>query len=200
MAYEIMEENTKTGGHYAAESLVCSIPATTGWHEFDFSWPVPISILSAEWINDSAFSGDEAQMIVAPDTIIGTITVDVSASASTIDVSQTVIDNTAVGYWVLLDDGTNADDCGRVTSVDEDNLKITVEIPTTNSFLASTPTYVKQTIKMVPSLKLSSSGRHQLGESKIGGSHLPANTTVRVRYNNSDGLAKEFKVIIEYLY
>ncbi len=196
----IKEENIRTGGHYQAQSYELDVPASTGWVTKDISWPIPVSILSAEWVNRSEYNHDEAEFQIAPDTIIGTISVDVSVGTTEITVSSTVIDNAEVGYYIILTDGANSDDCGRIISIDSDNSKITVETATTNSFASATPTYVKQTVKMVPHMQLNANSRTQLGESKIGGSYIPANKILRLRYNNTDGVAKTFSFILEYLY
>jgi len=196
----IQEEQTKTGAHYQAQSFELSVPASTGWHELNISFPFPISMLSAEWIGKTDYDGDSAQFIIAPDTTTGAIASDVAALDTVINVAQSVIDNTQVGYHLKLDDGTNVDDLGRVVSIDDGANQVTMETAAVNSFLAATPTYVKQTVKMVPHICLHPSGRVQLGESKIGGSYIPANTVIRLRYNNLTGTAKTFSVIIEYLY
>jgi hypothetical protein len=198
----IKEEETKTGGHYQAQSFSADVPASTGWSDLlSVSFPIPVNILSATCKCRSSSDKDEVEFLIGQDTTIGAITADVAASATVIDVQQSVIDNIEVGRWVSLTDGTNTDDCGRVLSIDTDNLKITVETATTNSFAAATPTYVKMTVKMAPKIELTDGHLITLGESKIGGSYVPANTTMKLRYNSLDGASgKRFSIILEYLY
>ena len=69
-----------------------------------------------------------------------------------------------------------------------------------SSFTAATPTYVKQTVCMVPKIYLTGVSKFDLGMSKIGASYIPANTDIQVRYNNISATAKTFSIIIEYLY
>ena len=195
----IKEEITKTGGHYGARSVEVDTDSA-GWTDVDVSFPYAIGLLSANFIVDLENHRDEIEFLVAPDATTGTITQDVAINDTIIDVSQTVIDNVAVGYCVKLDDGTTTNDLGRVLAVDKINLKITVETAATNVFANGTPTYVKQTVKMVENFKIGKTGRVVLGESKIGASHIPANTTIRCRYNNINGVSKKFSVAFEYLY
>ena len=196
----VKEEDIKTGGHFQTKSFDISCDATSGWKEMTFSFPFSISLLSATWICKTENGGDHVQFLVSPDTIIGTITADVAASATVIDVQQSVIDNTFVGANIKLDDGTNADNVGVVISIDKTNNKITIETATTNSFLTATPTYIKQTVEMSPHIRLHGEGPIAIGESKIGGSNIPANTTLKASYNNISATAKTFTFILEYLY
>lgn len=196
----IQEELIATGGHYQAQSFEITVPASAGWETLDISFPIPIGILDASVNLREVEEGDEIDMTVAPDTVTGTITANVAAAATVIDVAQTVIDNAAVGYYIKLDDGTNADDMGRILSIDKVGLKLTMETATTNAFLAATPSYVKQSVKMVPHIWLSKFGTVTLGSAKIGASYVPANTTIRIRYNNVSVTAKTFSFILEYLY
>lgn len=137
-------------------------------------------------------------MLIAPNTIIGTLTGNIPAGAiSGIPVSQTVIDNTAIGFCLEFVDGgsTATNNVGRVIAViaiDTDNNEITIETATTQGFTAASPTYVRQTVEMIPN--------YVIGDAKIGGSYLPANTTVRVEYTNNNGSTGYFYPKIEYLY
>ena len=78
---------------------------------------------------------------------------------------------------------------------------ITVETAAVNSFLASTPTYVKQTVYYLQNYEFGPSWEYVIGESKIGASYLPANTILRARYINNSAIAnKKLVVKFEYLY
>jgi len=197
----IKEERTKTGGHFQIVTMGGSVPASTGWHDIDdLSFPFAIGVLSACAYVRTANDADQIECLVGPDTTIGTLTQDAASSANVLDVSQTVVDNCYIGAYLKLDDSSNTDDCGRITNVDSVNNQITVETATTNSFLAATPTYVKMTSKLSPGFTLQAGGIFNVGVSRIGTSYIPANTTIRLRYNNNDGLAKTFELHLEYLY
>ena len=191
----ISEEKTlKTGGYFQAQSVSIDIPASSGWHEETFSFPIPISLLSASYVANSDIAGDEGEFLIGHDTITGVITSDIAVDDNVLDVSQTVIDNTFVGCWIKV----NTEDFGRVLFVDEDNLKITVENAATGIHTAAD--YVKQTVKMSPHLRFPNTGVIVIGESAIGGSYIPADVQIKIRYNNISGTAKTFSAIIEYLY
>ena len=197
---KVQEEEIPTGGHFATTTIKIDVDATTGWKETDISFPFPIGMLSAEFQTDASMEGDEVECSVSPDTIVGTITSDVAVDDVIVSVSQTVIDNSSVGQFIKLYDGTNTNAMGRIISVDSVNLTITLETPATDVFLASTPTYVQLTVKFVYDYVLGVAGRKVLGDGKIGASHVPANKVIRARYNNISGTAKLFTVQMEYLY
>jgi hypothetical protein len=194
----IQEEDVKTGGHYQTQSFVIDVPAQTGWHEEDISFPFPVSLLSAEWNNLSSYEGDQINLLIAADSTIGSLSSDANSSDTELTVSQSVIDNCRVGGIVKITDGVNTDDCGRILS--KTSTTITVETALVNNYLASSPTYVKHTVEMLPESYLESVGSNMLGQTKIGGSYLPTGTVIKARYNNISGTAKKFIWWLEYLY
>lgn len=201
---KILEEdsdpNKRTGGHYQAVGLRISVPASTGIHTKDFTFPHPISLMSMEYVPKSSMDGDKFDILVAPETTIGSITADVTASDTIINVDATVLASTFVGAVIHIDDGTNKDLLGKVLSVDKAGGTITVESGATNAFLAATPTYVKQTVRLVENVWIHGTVLTELGSTKIGGSYLPANTVIRIEYDNVTGTAKDYDSICEILY
>lgn len=197
---KIQEESVLTGEHFSSTQVKLSCAANS-WTEVDVSFPFPVSLLDAQFIVSSENKDDEIEAIALPDKIIGTITADVAVNDTEITVSQTVIDNTAVGRNLKLDDGTNSEDLGKVLSIDKTNLKITVENGAANAYTASTPTYCKADVYFVENFTLGHPGRHTVGQGKIGASPLPANEVLRLRYNNKHASnAKDFYIQIDYLY
>jgi len=194
------EGEQKTGKRFQASTFDVPIEAGTAGAMTckEFTYPIPICILAAQ-ISPSAYCvGDWWELHVAPDTVIGSLASDVTAGDTEIFVSQTVLDNTAVGYFLKLADGTNTDDLGRVIEVRGSS--VVVETAAVNGFAAATPTYVKQTIKMIYDYKIFQADRITIGESKVGGSYVPAGTVLRVCYTNETTGAKEFNAKVEYLY
>jgi hypothetical protein len=197
----IKEEDVQTGGHFQARGIAWDVPATEGWNDLDpFSWPHPISLLAAETFGRSGCNEDKVEFLVAPGTVVGSITADVVVDDTEISVSATALANLCVGKLVELDDGTNSNNLGRVLAVDTADGKITVETAATQAFAAATPTYVKMTTKMGYDVELTEGHRIAIGESKIGGSYISANVPIAMRYFNKDGTAKRFAVVVEYLY
>lgn len=195
-----VEEGTNgTGGHFAAKSFKFDIAAAAGWSDHDFSFPIPISIFAAQVLGDSAWADDEIEFNIAPETTVGALGADVAVDDTVITVDASAYANLEVGYFVQLSDGTNADDLGMVLAKGGSN-QITVETAAAHAFAAATPTYVKQTVKMIPHGHLPQAARLVIGDSKIGGTLIPANTTLRLRYNNSVATAKTFQFWLEYMY
>lgn len=196
------DENRRTGGHFRAKTLAFDVPIGAEWHYTNFTFPYPISLLSMEYVGINALIDDRILINIAPHTTIGSITSDVTASDTVINVSQTVLDNVEVGYKVELDDGTNVDDLGWVLAKDDIAGTITVETAAVNGFLATTPTLVKQTIPILDEIEIDyTTASITIGATKIGGSYLPANTVIEFGYFNGDASAgKRFRAILEFLY
>lgn len=197
---QIREEygDQRTGGHFAARSFDFSIAAETGWSNNDFSFPIPVSVFAAQVLGDSAWDGDEIEFCIAPDTSLGLISADVSVDDDVIDVGATAWGALKVGYYLKLDDGTNVDELGMVIEKQSDN-KVKVETKAVHSFTAAS-TQAKMTVKMIPHGHLPSCSRLVIGDSKIGGTYIAANTTMRIRYNNANGAVKNFEFWLEYMY
>jgi hypothetical protein len=196
----IQEENylNQTGGHFrcvGVEFTATNNASTT----YDFSFPYPIALLACTFPTVGKNSGDKVELNIAPDTIIGAITANVSAEATSINVQSSVISNISVGQHITLADGSNTDEC-LVTAINTSSNILSVEIGPDDSYLASTPTYVKKTVKMAQDLYIEKDSRYELGVSKIGGSYIPANITLRVIYTNSSGSDIKVRPIFEFLY
>ena len=118
-----------------------------------------------------------------------------------ISVSQTVIDNGYRGYHYALYDGVNRDELGCCVDIDTINNKLYMEISSTNSFSAASPTYVQQTVFFLKAFALGKAWEYDIGASKIGGSYIPADTLIKILYTNNSTLTdKTFIGRVEYLY
>ena len=202
---KVLEENIevskRTGGHFKATSLEISAPATVGESSHDFTFPYNISMLSIEYVGHTENNHDEFSVLVSPDTIIGAITSDVSNTDTVINVQPSVIDNAFIGMLCKITDLTNTDDLGYILEIDNVANTITVSTAATQSFLAATPTYVQISVEVIKDIIIDeTTAPTQVGGSKIGGSFLAANTTIRIIYDNKDGVAKDFHAIMELLY
>lgn len=198
---KIREENIPTGENFQCECYNIEYTGGTGVEtSTDFTWPHPINVLELQFVSTDANKGDSIRLVVAPNTIIGVITANVSISDKIINVSSTVLDNVMIGYHLDLFDGANTFDCGRITSVDKVNNQVTVENSLTQSFSASSPTYVRLSVYVVNNYIIGPPQRYVIGEGKIGGSYVPTNTIVRVSITNSSNLPKTFSAQLEYLY
>jgi hypothetical protein len=197
----VKEEEVPTGGHFRAET----IHITAGNYEdksVDFIWPIPISVLSIIVHPTSGMEGDDITVRVAPDTTVGVLTATGATGANVLDVSSTVTDNIKVGYHACLAGHTGAiADLGRVTDVNAAQGQITTEFPVTGWDFAPALTAVVQNVYMMHHHEIPTSAiPFPVGNSKIGASYIPANTTVRATYHNSSTGTKDFVATVEYLY
>jgi len=197
---KIKEENTPTGGNYAFESIAFTALAnqiTT----YTTTFPIPINVIDGAVELAAENTGDIITWKVAPNTVIGVVTADVTASDTVINVSSTVLDTIQLGFHLDLFDGVNNDNCLRVIDIDTDNSQVTVEQATTNSFAAATPTYVRMTVVYVNAVEMGHPGQLSIAESKAEATYLPANTPLVCEYDNKSAMDdKRFVAYIEYLY
>jgi hypothetical protein len=191
-----------TGGHFGSRTHSFSIASCTPGESanHDFSYPIPVALFAAQLIGNSDIGGDEVEFQINPGYDVGDISVDADSGSTYVVVSDDIFDVIEVGYYLELDDGTNQNDVGMVTSKDADTNTIHFETATTNDFAAATPTEIKMTVKMIPTIELPSASRYEVGKSKIGGNLVAANTTMRIVYTNNDGQAKDFVFLLEYTY
>ena len=197
----VREEGTPTGGHFQAKTILFDdtlLDGSSGWKEVDISFPYPISLLSCDFVAQADDEGNELQFIVAPNTTVGAITANVDSLENVINVQQSVVDNVSKGYVAYLYDGVNSDYLGPITDIT--GTVVTTKNNTVNSFSAATPTYFQMSIFMGEDITIPAAGRYALGESKIGGSYIPAETIIRARYNNISQKTGRFGAMIEYLY
>lgn len=118
-----------------------------------------------------------------------------------VEVSQTVIDNAMVGYYIKLNNFSTSDDLKRIISIDANNNYLYLEKNPTNSYSAATPTYVQMSVYTIKDYQFGEPGEHDLGGSKIGGSHIPKFKQICIEYiNGSTGIDKNIVGRIEYLY
>lgn len=118
-----------------------------------------------------------------------------------IPVTSTVTDNTMTGYYLNITNGVTVSDLGRVISVDKVTNKVYTEKNVDNSYLAVSPSYIRQSVYFMKDYLIDGAWRYVIGESKVGGSHIPEDTLVTVEYkNNSVTANKEFTGYVEFLY
>jgi hypothetical protein len=189
------EEGKETGGRFRAEKMEVSVGSIIGDYDNTYSYPTDRALLAAEVDVAADWVGDEVSVHVSPDTIIGTLTSESAASATVHDVSQTVIDNIALGFMVSI----NGESLGECVAIDTVNLTITTQNGLAASAPSSTP--VKITVIMADHVPMTAVVPKTVGESKIGASHLPANTVIKVIYHNlTGGSPRDFKMTMEALY
>lgn len=197
----VKQASTETGNNFMATSKI--IAGATGPNVETFttiSWPHPIVALTTRAFIEEIHRGDKIDNAVAPNTVIGYLTTNEATGATGLHVSQTVIDNTMIGYYLSLLDTNNMStfDCGRVIGKNDTTNVVYIENALNATY--TTLTYIKQTIYVIKDYIASAPGVHEIGSKRIYGSYLPANTPVRVSYTNNGNVAKTLIVYIEYMY
>jgi len=195
----IKEETTPTSSKFQVTSILIDASGSTTT-TVNHSFLYPISVLSSYMVTASDHEGDKLTVNVAPNTTVGTLTIDASTNVNVFDVGQTVIDNTIVGNKFRLTDGTNTDELGWVTAIDTVNKKVTTENSTTNSFSAATPTSTQVTAVFSDDIEFGPAWEYSFGASKIGGAYVPANIVCEFKYTNNTASAKKLRIFLEYLY
>lgn len=196
---KIQEESHVTGGHFKITSKkIIANPNTTTISIIN--WKYPVSISCIEYTTVPEHKGDILDCIIAPDTVIGNITDNVNIGATVIHVSDTVIQNIAVGFKCALSNGSNKEDLGEVISIDKTNKTITVDTASTRSFLATTPTYVLMSIHIFDNVEIGEPCSCNVGNTIIGGAGIHANTDIKILYKNNSASTKEFVYTVHYLY
>jgi hypothetical protein len=196
---KIKELARPNNGYIRIESIEIEIgPGETKIH--DQIWDYPICPLAVTLLTRDLNKGDVFTVNVSPDKVVGVITFNVSVSDTIINVSSTVTKYMSVGFPCTLTDGTNVLDLGFCTAVNIPNGTITVNKPCTQSFLASTPTYVRLSVRFMGPHTIGQSGILSLGTSKIGASYIETGEIVRSTYINNDNVPKTLHILVEYMY
>lgn len=197
--FMLKEEHTPTGGNFRCTSYKLVCPPGISYH--DYSFPHPITALTTTVQSTPDLIDDIVEVTVAPNTIIGVLTANISSGTSIIPVSSTVLQYLMIGYYITINDTNITNSLGRVLSIDKVNSTITVETATVNSFVASSPCYIKMGVKYVDNWVIGPTTQYIIGEGKVGGTYIPANKIIRISYtNNSPSATKSLYAILEFLY
>ncbi len=194
----IKEENGETGGNFKTESKVL-ITQPNSVSTMDVTWTYPISVLEAYFVPTIDNLDDELEILVAPNTTVGVIVQNASSGAVSCVVSPTVISYLFAGYRMHITNGVTIDNLGRCLSINKDTSTVEFENALANNY--SIGSYVQMTIPLVEKYVIGPPNvRYVIGEGKIGGSFVPANTIARLVYTNKTNTVKKFYSYIEYLY
>lgn len=201
---KIAAETVPTQGFYQTTSIV--VPITqSGLNTVDHSWPFPVSLYGATYNVIDGDYGDYIECLVAPDTVVGALTAPTSSGVTVLNVTSTVTDNIAVGFYCNLLDASNGQvyELGRVIGKSSVSGTITVEDAPNLTLSPTGPVYVRMEASMVEHQILPHTA-HQidLGRTLKGASAIPAGTIIRFNYFDANGNSqgKKFIVVLEYFY
>ena len=196
-AVRIIEEDIPTGTHYGCTAFrFDAAPLSTTVYQSSF--PVPVSMLTAQLQVSNDMVNDTLDFAFAPNMPVGKLTEPCLAGDTVLNVSPTVVEFLYLGLYIKIHSGDNVSDCGRVTSIDKVNFQITVETPTqhahdTDSGVLATRFFIKDYFIVTP-------GIHKIGFCKTGGGHTPANTPGNCIYVNTSDQVKKVCFAIEYYF
>lgn len=146
----------------------------------DLSFPYDVEVLAGGILFAGLNPGDNVSMVVAPDTVVGTITASEAVGQTDISVSATVTANMKPGRYVKFASHTT-----EYSVTDVDAAAGTISISPTLADALSANDLVKMSVKMVDCLHVDDiQFCCEFGQSKIGASYIAAGTTIRVVYDN----------------
>jgi hypothetical protein len=194
------EESLKTQGYFKSIGRTITIDGNVDSVTTDtLVWPFHVTILTGWFYSQDDQVGDSVGATVAPGVVVGALTAPLYSGNNEISVTQTVIDNTAVGHRIALTDGVHTYDMGRVTEIN--NNVYTMENNSSYTFSPLSPTYVKQTIDIIRDMKINvGKVRYAFAEKKQRGKGLPKNIPFVIEYHNHTGNTKQFSYIVEFMY
>jgi len=167
------------------------------WTNFDFSFPYDVDVLMGEGIAppDGA-DGDEMEFYVAPDLIVGQVAADASSGQPDIYFNASALQNLKPGFFVRI--GAATDDLHEIGSIDYTTGKVTLTSDLEEA--KTTDDYVLRTIKYCESISMTPGEVLNLGGQTSGSVFIPASTTLRVRYYNTQSTDTDvtFRIILKY--
>jgi hypothetical protein len=194
-----MEDFKGTSGSYMVQCFSLTIaPNTTG--TLNYSWPFQTVALNIKFTSDSTMLTDSINFLV-PVQVIGELSADIAIGTTVIPVSSGIPFIVNIGQNIYLTDGVNRDFLGRVLSKDTTSSTITVETATTHAFATASPTYVQLEVYFIQNYVLGLPRMHIIGDTVLGGSAIPAHTSLQCNYTNTSSTdSKVFNVYLEFLY
>ena len=117
-------------------------------------------------------------------------------------VSPTVVQHSAIGFWLKLFNGINITEYTQVIHLNKETCTVFIEKSPSIAFSpAPIPTYIMQCVYLIKDYELGEPWKQDIGKSKIGGSYILADTLVTVEYlNHSNDEDKVLIGSVEYLY
>lgn len=212
----IDENSDLTGGNY--KFMQKNIPGPTGAQPFvtEFTWPYNITVFDIQFTPTDKNFDDDIHMSVlspvppAPYDFLGyggVAVLGLTAEAGATALTISSVDNTFAGYDITILSGPTGipgmTSChmGEVLSVNKNTNTIVCENATNVIFGPNS--IIKQEV-YITDHKGASIGpphRYPIGDSVVGGSFVPANSKVLVKYyNNSNDENKKMHTIVEYRY
>jgi len=221
----IQEELIPTNGKYKFRGFCIEVaPSVNTVHTFEIDAGIATTVLSTEFVTSANMEGDIVDVFTAPDTPVAIISADISAGDTIININPVQLndinpafpdsipaffDQVIPGYKVILNynpasEGDTVDidfnALYKVIATDDVNHTCTLDRPISASFSAAVPCYVKLYVHAIENFIIGPAFKTIIGETKIGGTYVPANVKNKIIYKNSTDEAKSFKFQIDYMH
>jgi hypothetical protein len=148
-----------------------------------YTVPVASALYSVKFIADDMNKGDILTISMNPDTDLGLIEANVSASDTSFVASATFLAAAQVGYHVTLDDGVNADYLGEILSIDTNTGVVVMSEAAVHAFEAAS-THSLMTVYLIKDMVIGPAAQYAFFDEFIEGYSLPADTVFKFTYNN----------------
>lgn len=188
-----------TGKNFRAESYTMICPTGTSVHTYQ--WVRPISVCETNFISTDEHIGDFVNNYVGGNSPVGVLTTGIETGANILPVSQTVIDNTFIGYKIIIKTGATGPtsyEFGELLIHNTVDNELTTELTASQSHPAGS--YIFFQSQIMKNYKIVSSGFHGIGINRKSSSYLPENTPSNIHYTNNGTGTKEITFFVEYLY
>jgi hypothetical protein len=181
---------------YFKENFVITTTTDVGPYVKSVSWPYPIAILGGHLTTKEAWEGDSFTVLMAPNTLVGQLVLQVSSGSKTI-----TVDPACAEYYIwkgdslkITDGASTTVDMGRIIS--KSGSTITME----NAAPANLPSGmgILVTTTLVPHYEVCGAEEILIGRKTNRASYVPANIPLVVTYTNTSGIAKKVRFALEW--
>ncbi len=182
---------------FAGESIIIDISIGEPYKQMDFKWPYDIALMSATLGVSEEMIGDDFEVHIGSNTLIGALTQPLNIGDTSVHVSTTVIENIKIGFYLETYE-TDNQQIGQVIEADSENSKLILLSP--SNINIPNNALLSAYAKLVPTLYMHSMHKVEIGKDLPTGQRIPKNTPLRICYNNNNIVEKKISFFIEYLY
>ena len=185
---------------YEARSYVMDIDSS--FNDMIIKWPYDIILISGTVYVTSEMVGDSLELLITPNTLIGSLDSSLSVGDTSCYVSDSALAN--AGYGDYLNIYTEEEDShgvliSRIKEVVPEENKVVFLEPTDVS--ANAGTLLSKTIKMLPHVYFANESNIDIGKNITSGLRLSSGASIHIHYyTESTDLPKKAAFFLEYLY
>lgn len=199
----IQEMHTITGQRYQIRHIKVTAAAGPGvTTNYDVSLPYDINLICVRNFITSDMGGDNVSWVIAPNTVVGTLTQNSNISDTVFHVDSTVITNADISWRVRIISSSNPavyEDIGNINSIDSTNSTLTLSSAaanahTTGDYIAITGIYCNALELPPRDLQL------DMGLEIPRVAYVPANRVIRCEYTNNSNTQKTLYCYYSYYY